>query len=41
MKTPSFRKYAKRAGVVVVALLALDFIVGTAAVALGVDLLRR
>ena len=35
MKAPKLRKYARRAGVVVVALIALDFVVGTAAVALG------
>ena len=36
-----FRKYAKRAGLVVVALLALDLVVGTAAVALGWEVLKR
>ena len=40
-KARPLRKYARRAGIVVLALLALDIIVGTAAVALGVDLLKR
>ena len=41
MKAPRFRKYAKRAGVVVLALIALDLVVGTAAVALGWEVLKR
>ena len=40
MKTPRLRKYARRAGILVVALLALDFAVGTAAVAFGWHTLR-
>ena len=35
------RRYAKRAGIVVVALIALDLVVGTAALALGWDMLKR
>ena len=35
------RRYARRAGIVVIALIALDLIVGTAAVALGWDMLKR
>ena len=35
------RRYARRAGFAVVALLVLDFAVGTAAVALGWEVLKR
>ena len=41
VKTPRLRRYAKRAGIVVVALIALDLVVGTAALALGWDMLKR
>ena len=38
---PKLRKFARRAGLVVIALVALDFVVGTAAVALGWEVLKR
>lgn len=38
---PKLRRFAKRAGVVVLALIALDLVVGTAAVALGWEVLKR
>ena len=41
MKRPSFRKYAKRAGIVVLALIALDFAAGAAAMVLGMEYLKR
>jgi hypothetical protein len=41
VKAPRLGRYAKRAGLLVVALLALDFVVGTAAVALGWEVLKR
>ena len=35
MKRPAFRKYARRAGLIVLALVALDLAAGAAAVAFG------
>jgi hypothetical protein len=41
MKRPNIRKYAKRAGIVVLALIALDIAAGAAAVVLGAEWLKR
>jgi hypothetical protein len=42
MKTPTrFKKYAKRAGLIVLALVALDLAAGAAAMVLGAEFLRR
>jgi hypothetical protein len=41
MTRADLRKYAKRAGVIVLALLALDLAAGVAAVAFGAEWLRR
>ena len=41
MKRPNFRKYAKRAGLVALALVALDLAAGAAALALGAAWLGR
>lgn len=41
MKRPNFRKYAKRAGIVVLGLIVLDLIAGAAALALGAGMLKR
>lgn len=41
MRVFSFRKFAKRIGVVALALVALDLIATTATLALGVGLFRR
>ena len=38
---PRLRRYARRAGIVVVALLVLDVAAGTAALALGWEVLKR
>ena len=41
VKRLNFRKYAKRAGLVVLALVALDLAAGAAALALGLTVLRK
>ena len=41
MKRPALRKFAKRAGLVVLALVVLDLAAGAAALALGSAWLRR
>jgi hypothetical protein len=41
MKRPNLRKYAKRAGLIVLALVALDFAAGAAAMMLGMEYLKR
>ncbi len=41
MKRPAFRKYARRAGLIVLALVALDLAAGAAAVAFGAAWLKR
>jgi len=41
VKRLNFRKYAKRAGLVVLALVALDLAAGAAAVVLGAEFFRR
>ena len=41
VRVSPFRKYARRAGLVVLALVALDLAAGAAAVVLGVEWLKR
>ena len=41
VKHPKLRKFAKRAGLIVLALVALDIAAGAAAVVLGAEFLRR
>ena len=41
MRRPAFRKFARRAGVIVLALIALDLAAGVATVAFGAHWLKR
>jgi hypothetical protein len=41
MKRPKLRRYAKRAGLVVLALVALDLAAGAAAMVFGMEYLKR
>ena len=41
VKRPNLRKFAKRAGIVILALIALDFAAGAAAMVLGMEYLKR
>jgi hypothetical protein len=41
VKTPSLKRYAKRAGLIMLALIALDLAAGAAAVVLGLGMLKR
>ena len=41
MKRPNLRKYAKRAGLIVLALVALDLAAGAAAMVFGMEYLKR